>query len=125
MGGMALAEVFEKVAGPDAPVEFRAYDGSTSGTAGAPVRITVRSPVATSYLAQAPGSLGLARAYVSGHIDVDGDMHTALTRMTQAQQAHLDVAERLRLLAELGGPRLLFPRVPPPPQEMRAGRRWL
>jgi hypothetical protein len=60
--------------GPDAPVEFRAYDGSTSGTAGAPVRITVRSPVAVSYLAQAPGSLGLARAYVSGHLDVDGDM---------------------------------------------------
>ena len=83
---MALAEVFEKVAGPDAPVEFRAYDGSTAGIAGAPVRITVRSPVAVSYLAQAPGSLGLARAYVSGHIDVDGDMYTALARLTQAQQ---------------------------------------
>ena len=25
---MALAEVFEALAGPDAPVEFRAYDGS-------------------------------------------------------------------------------------------------
>ena len=87
MGGMALAEVFEKVAGPDAPVEFRAYDGSTSGTAGAPVRITVRSPVAVSYLAQAPGTLGLARAYVSGHIDVDGDMYTALARMTRSRAA--------------------------------------
>ena len=43
---MTLAEVFENMVGPDAPVEFRAYDGSTSGTAGAPVRITVRSPVA-------------------------------------------------------------------------------
>ena len=53
---MALADVFEKIAGPDAPVEFRAYDGSTSGTAGAPVRITIRSPVATSYLAQAAAS---------------------------------------------------------------------
>src|SRR5215472_9576653 len=116
MGGMALAEVFEKVARPDAPVEFRAYDGSTSGTAGAPVRITVRSPVAVSYLAQAPGSLGLARAYVSGHIDVDGDMYTALARLTQAQQMS-GVSERLRLLGQLGGPKLLFPRVPPPPQE--------
>src|SRR5262245_29978018 len=90
MGGMALAEVFEKVAGPDGPVEFRAYDGSTSGTAGAPVRITVRSPVALSYLAQAPGSLGLARAYISGHIDVDGDMYTALARLTQVQQMQGD-----------------------------------
>jgi len=122
---MALAEVFEKVAGPDAPVEFKAYDGSTSGTAGAPVRITVRSPLAVSYLAQAPGSLGLARAYVSGHIDVDGDMYTALARMTQAQQVQFGVAERLQLLNQLGGPKLLFPRVPPPPQEVRIRRRWV
>src|SRR5215475_13501023 len=124
MGGMALAEVFEKVAGPDAPVEFRAYDGSTSGTAGAPVQITVRSPVALSYLAQAPGSLGLARAYISGHIDVDGDMYTALARLTQVQQMQ-GMSERLRLLGQLGGPKLLFPRVPPPPQEMPVTRRWL
>jgi cyclopropane-fatty-acyl-phospholipid synthase len=125
MTAMALAEVFEKVAGPDAPVEFKAYDGSTSGTAGAPVRITVRSPLAVSYLAQAPGSLGLARAYVSGHIDVDGDMYTALARMTQAQQVQFGVAERLQLLNQLGGPKLLFPRVPPPPQEVRIRRRWV
>jgi len=125
MTGMALAEVFEKVAGPDAPVEFRAYDGSVSGTAGAPVRITVRSPVAASYLAQAPGSLGLARAYVSGHIDVDGDMYTALARMAEIGQVHLSVPERLSLLGQLGGPKLLFPRVPPPPQEVRVNRRWL
>jgi cyclopropane-fatty-acyl-phospholipid synthase len=125
MAGMALADVFEKIAGPDAPVEFRAYDGSSSGPPGAPVRITIRSPVAASYLAQAPGSLGLARAYVSGHIDVDGDMYTALARMAQAQQVKLDVAERLRLLSELGGPKLLFPRVPPPSQEVRIRRRWL
>jgi cyclopropane-fatty-acyl-phospholipid synthase len=125
MAGMALADVFEKVAGPDAPMEFRAYDGSTSGTPGAPVRITVRSPVAVSYLAQAPGSLGLARAYVSGHIDVDGDMHTALARMAQAQQAKPGTRERLRMLASLGGPKMLFPRVPPPPQEVRVRRRWV
>ena len=125
MSGMALAAVFEKVAGPDAPVEFRAYDGSTSGTTGAPVQITVRSPVAVSYLAQAPGSLGLARAYVSGHLDVNGDMYTALARIMPAQQTQLGLPERLRLLNELGGPKLLFPRVPPPAQEVRVGRRWL
>ena len=122
---MALADVFEKLAGPDAPVEFRAYDGSASGASGADVRITIRSPVATSYLAQAPGSLGLARAYVSGHIDVDGDMYTALKRMAQAQTTQLDLGERLRLLAELGGPKLLFPRLAPPAQEVRIRRRWL
>jgi cyclopropane-fatty-acyl-phospholipid synthase len=122
---MALAEVFEQVAGPDAPVEFHAYDGSSAGPPGAPIRITVRSRVAVSYLAQALGPLGLARAYVSGHLDVEGDMYTALARMTSAQQAQLDLPGRLRLLAQLGGPRLLFPRRAPPPQEVRVRSRWI
>ncbi len=106
---MALAQVFETIAGPDAPVEFAAYDGSRAGAPGSPVRITVRSPVAVSYLAQAPGALGLARAYVSGHLDVDGDMYTALARMAKAQTMNIDLSERLRLLRELGGPKLLLP----------------
>jgi cyclopropane-fatty-acyl-phospholipid synthase len=122
---MALADVFQRVAGPDAPVEFRAYDGSKAGTESAPVRITVRSPTAVSYLAQAPGGLGLARAYVSGHLDVEGDMYAALARMASAQRIDLDFSERLRVLRELGGPRVLLPRVPPPPQEVRVNRRWL
>ena len=122
---MALADVFERIAGPDAPVEFRAYDGSVAGAGDAPIRITVRSPVAVSYLAQAPGSLGLARAYVSGHLDVEGDMYTALARMLQAQEVSVTASDRLRLLRELGGPKLLFPRIPPPPQEVRVNRRWL
>src|SRR5487761_408441 len=122
---MALAEVFEAIAGPDAPAEFEAYDGSRAGAPGSPVKITVRSPVAVSYLAQAPGLLGLARAYVSGHLDVDGDMYTALARITPAQQVQLGMTGRLRLLGQLGGPRLLFPRVPPPPQEVRVSRRWV
>ena len=122
---MALAEVFERIAGPDAPVEFRAYDGSRAGAEGSPVRITVRSPVAVSYLAQAPGVLGLARAYVSGHIDLDGDMYTALARMTSIQRSDLSAAERLQLLRQLGGPRVLLPRIPPPPQEVRTRRRPL
>jgi cyclopropane-fatty-acyl-phospholipid synthase len=122
---MALADVFERIAGPDAPVEFRAYDGSRAGTPDAPVRITVRSPVAVSYLAQSPGSLGLARAYVSGHLDVDGDMYTALRRMIQAQESSMSTAGKLKLLRELGGPRLLLPRIPPPAQEVRVNRRWL
>src|SRR5579872_2232245 len=122
---MALAEVFEAFAGPDAPVEFTAYDGSHAGTAGSPVKITVRSPVAVAYLAQAPGALGLARAYVAGQLDVEGDMYEALARMTKAQSMSLTLAEKLRLLQALGGPKLLLHRMPPPPQEVTQTNRWL
>ena len=48
---MALAEVFERVAGPDAPVEFQAFDGSSAGAADSPIKIAVKSPTAVSYLA--------------------------------------------------------------------------
>src|SRR5215470_315277 len=122
---MALAEIFEAAAGPDAAVEFRAYDGSVAGTPDSDVTITVRSPIAVSYLAQAPGALGLARAYVSGHLDVDGDMYTALSRLSRALRTHLSWAERIKLLGALGGPRVLIPPIPPPPQEVRANRRLL
>ena len=122
---MSLAEVFEGVMGPDAPVEFAAYDGSRAGAPGSPVKLTVRSPVAVSYLAQAPGALGLARAYVSGHLDVDGDMYQALSRMSNAQRLDVSLVDRLRLLQALGGPKLLINRVPPPPQEVTQHRRWL
>src|SRR3974377_655179 len=122
---MALAEVFEAFAGPDAPVEFAAYDGSHAGTAGSPVKITVRSPVAVAYLAQAPGALGLARAYVAGQVDMGGYMYETLSRMTRAQSISLSLAEKLRLLQALGGPKLLLHRMPPPPQEVRVNRRWL
>jgi cyclopropane-fatty-acyl-phospholipid synthase len=122
---MALAEVFEAIAGPDAPVEFKAYDGSTAGSPDAPIKLTVRSPVAVSYLAQAPGALGLARAYVSGHLDVEGNMFTALSRLSRAQESHVGWADRLKLLQELGGPKVLLPRIPPPPQEVVPNRRWM
>ena len=121
---MALAEVFEAFAGPDTPVEFTAYDGSHSGKEGSDVKVTVRSPVAVAYLAQAPGELGLARAYVAGHLDIDGDMYEALVRMRRAQSISLGVGEKLRLLRALGGPKLLLHRIPPPPQEVSVHRRW-
>ena len=122
---MALAEVFEAIAGPDAPVEFHAYDGSRAGAPDSAVKITVRSPIAVSYLAQAPGALGLARAYVSGHLDVDGDMYTALSRLSKAQNMNMGWADRVKLLRALGGPKLLLPRIPPPAQEVRVNSRRL
>ena len=88
-------------------------------------QVTVRSPIAVSYLAQAPGALGLARAYVSGHLDVDGDMYTLLSRLSRAQDMNMRWADRVKLLQSLGGPKLLLPRIPPPPQEVRMNSRRL
>lgn len=123
---MALAEAFERVAGADAPVEFTAYDGSGAGQPGTPpVKIAIKSPVAVSYLAHSPGALGLARAYVTGNLDVDGDMYTALSRLSGVQRMQFGLAEKLSILNGLGGPSVLLKRVAPPPQEVRVSRSWL
>ena len=122
---MALAQIFENFVGPDAPVEFLAYDGSRAGAEDSPVRITVRSPAAVAYLAQAPGALGLARAYVSGHLDVDGDMYTVLARLSNAQTMDVGLPERIQLFRDLGGPKVLIPRLAPPPQEVQISSRLL
>ncbi|MEU9833921.1 cyclopropane-fatty-acyl-phospholipid synthase family protein [Streptosporangium sp. NPDC048047] len=115
---MKLAEIFEKVVGPEANVRLTAYDGSKAGPASADLAIDIRSPIAVAYLAQAPGELGLARAYVSGHLDVHGDMYTLLSRMWSITLDDIPASEKVAAVRALGLKPLLM-RVPPPPQEVR------
>jgi len=124
---MTLAKVFERVThGEDVPVEFAAYDGSRAGRPDADVRVEIRSPYAVSYLVRSPGLLGLARAYVAGHIEVHGDMYTTLSRLSQTLHG-LSLADRLKVLASIVDDPLLraaaATRVEPPAVEVRgAGR---
>ncbi|GAB1821539.1 class I SAM-dependent methyltransferase [Herbidospora sp. RD11066] len=115
---MTLAEIFEKVVGTGAGIEFHAYDGSKAGPSMADIRLEVKSPVAVAYLAQAPGEMGLARAYVSGHLDVHGDMYDLLDRMWSITLHDLPLTEKLAAIRALG-PKPLLMRVPLPPQEVR------
>ncbi|MEU4834711.1 class I SAM-dependent methyltransferase [Streptosporangium sp. NPDC023615] len=116
---MLLAEIFEKVMGPEADVRFIAYDGSKAGPDGADITVEVKTPAAVAYLAQAPGELGLARAYVSGHLDVHGDMYTLLSRMWALTVNDIPAKEKLAAIRALGV-RPLLTRMPPPPQEVRS-----
>jgi cyclopropane-fatty-acyl-phospholipid synthase len=119
---MQLAEVFDRVTGSRTGIEFRGYDGSRSGPLDAPVSVEIRSPRALSYIVQARNDLGLARAYVSGELEVHGDLHHALRRLWRVNDGKVPWRERLRVLRAVGL-RALRP-VEPPPQEMRArGRR--
>ncbi|MEV4564017.1 cyclopropane-fatty-acyl-phospholipid synthase family protein [Nonomuraea sp. NPDC049419] len=115
---MALASIFEKIVGSDANIAFMAYDGSKAGPDGADLAIEVKSPIAVAHLAHAPGELGLARAYISGHLDVHGDMYTLLDRMWNITTNDLTTSEKIAAVKSLGVKPLLM-RVPPPPQEMR------
>jgi Cyclopropane fatty acid synthase and related methyltransferases len=69
-------------AGLDLPVRLRAWDGSEAGPLNPwrPV-LVVRSPRALQRILWRPGELGLARAYVSGDLDVEGDLTDGLRRV--------------------------------------------
>jgi cyclopropane-fatty-acyl-phospholipid synthase len=120
---MGHAEVLARLLGDDqGGVAVRVFDGSRAGPADAAVVIDVRSPRALSYIATAPGDLGLARAYVTGALEVEGDLYAALAHLARLD-LELPLRARLRLLRELGGIRLLR-RPPRPEQEVRLrGRR--
>jgi cyclopropane-fatty-acyl-phospholipid synthase len=120
---MRRADVLVRLLGDDrSPVALRVFDGSRAGPADAPVAIDIRSPRALSYLVTAPGDLGLGRAYVTGEVEVDGDLYTALASLARLD-LELPLRARLRLLRDLGGVRLLR-RPPRPEQEVRLrGRR--
>ncbi|MEW1660826.1 cyclopropane-fatty-acyl-phospholipid synthase family protein [Streptomyces sp. NPDC093707] len=79
MAGAAgrLTKLAEEVLGAPLPVRIRAWDASESGPPGAPV-LVIRNRRALRRLLFKPSELGLARAWVAGDIDVDGDLYTAL-----------------------------------------------
>ncbi|MEV4329931.1 cyclopropane-fatty-acyl-phospholipid synthase family protein [Streptomyces sp. NPDC049597] len=78
---LRLTTLAEEVLGAPLPVRIRAWDGSESGPPGAPV-LVVRHRRALRRLLWRPGELGLARAWVAGEIDVDGNLYEALDRLS-------------------------------------------
>ena len=111
-----LAALVSDVAGIDLPVRVRAWDGSEAGPPDGPVLI-VRSRRALRRLLWAPGEMGLARAYVTGDLDVEGDLADGLRRAwaiggARSSSARLGQRQKVKaaaLAARLGA-------VGPPPK---------
>jgi cyclopropane-fatty-acyl-phospholipid synthase len=111
------------------PWRLHAWDGSSAGPAGAPV-LTVRSPEAVRRLIWAPGELGLARAYVSGDIEIEGDIFATLEALSpvsrQASSATFSrptAREWLTLARTAAALGAVGPPPAPPPEEFPRARR--
>ncbi|MGP3971805.1 class I SAM-dependent methyltransferase [Streptomyces sp. 6N223] len=127
-----LAALAERLLGAPLPVRLRAWDGSEAGppgergAGGGPV-VVVRHPRALRRLVFRPGELGLARAWVAGEIDIEGDLYAALDALAEhlwerdpgrpPAGAGAALAAARELLA-LAGPAAVVP-PPPPREEMR------
>ena len=73
-----MAALLKAHAGLD--LRLRAWDGSEAGPEKAPV-VALRSPRALQRILWRPGELGLARAYVSGDLDIEGDLTDGLRQV--------------------------------------------
>ncbi|WP_420034028.1 class I SAM-dependent methyltransferase [Streptomyces sp. cg28] len=125
-----LKNLAEQLLGTELPVRLRAWDGSEAGPPDAPA-LVVRHRRALRRLLWKPGELGLARAWVAGELDVEGDLYEALDAMAGLIWEHDDEAPRrsltealrdpsvragVRELVKLAGP---YPPPAPPAEEMR------
>ncbi|HET7386604.1 MAG TPA: cyclopropane-fatty-acyl-phospholipid synthase family protein [Nocardioidaceae bacterium] len=128
--GTGVAEQLAAVAAPlfagRLPVRIRAWDGSVAGPADAPT-VVVNHPAALRRLVYHPGELGLAQAYVTKEIDVEGDLLEGFRRVWAAVRDHgaskpglAALRDGLRTAARLGA--LGRPPAPPASQARLRGR---
>ncbi|WCD97387.1 cyclopropane-fatty-acyl-phospholipid synthase [Streptomyces sp. HUAS 31] len=126
-----LKSLLEQLLGVPLPVRIRAWDGSQAGPPGAPT-LVVRNRRAVRRLLFKPGELGLARAWVAGDLEIEGDLYAALDLLAglvwergedarSLAQALRDpeVRAAVRGLVRLGG--VPLPPAPPPEEVRRPG----
>jgi cyclopropane-fatty-acyl-phospholipid synthase len=115
----AIAPLLRRLFAQGLPVRFAFWDGSTLGPDDGPGTVLVRSPDAIARMLWAPGELGIARAYVTGELEMDGDVFGVLRSLHTAAIPDLKVgvrlpAEALRAAHRLG---VLGRPLPPPTVE--------
>ncbi|MET9910192.1 cyclopropane-fatty-acyl-phospholipid synthase family protein [Streptomyces sp. NPDC006476] len=79
---LRLKSLVEQLLGVPLPVRIRAWDGSQAGPPDAPA-LVVRNRRAVRRLLWKPGELGLARAWVAGDLEIEGDLYQALDLMAE------------------------------------------
>lgn len=129
-GRLTLAEILELFAdGNELPVKFTAYDGSSAGPDDAELGLELNSPRGTTYLTTAPGDLGIARAYVSGDLELrgvhPGDPYPLLRTIADELELKRPSARVLAHIVRSIGLQHLKPIAPPPQEAMPKWRRMV
>ncbi len=121
---MPIADAVDTMLAGGLPVRFTAYDGSTAGPADSEIGLNLKTPRGLSYLMTAPGDLGMARAYVTGDLEIEGvhpgDPYRALLYLQDNLTFRRPgAAEAVTVLRGLGVSTL---KPPTPPAEERVPR---
>lgn len=73
------------------PIRIDFWDGSSLGPSDSDYALIVNSADALKHLMWAPGELGLARAFVAGHIDSQGDVVELITLLSHSDTTFANV----------------------------------
>jgi cyclopropane-fatty-acyl-phospholipid synthase len=114
-----LKALLENLMQAPVPIRLRAWDGSEAGPADTPT-LVVRHRRALRRLMWQPDELGLARAYVAGELDVQGDLYEALTRTAALiwRAPDVDGVPVRAVAGDLLRLGIVGPRPKPPPEEI-------
>jgi cyclopropane-fatty-acyl-phospholipid synthase len=125
-----VAPLVTSTLGGEVPIRVTCWDGSTVGPSSSSLHLVIRNRRALRRIMWAPNELGFARAYVSGDIDVEGDLVAGLQEMDRladpargpgvtidaaTKKAIIRAAVRLRLIG--------LPPSPPPEEAKLRGHR--
>ncbi len=126
-GKLTLAEVLESFSSGRLPLKFEAYDGSSAGPEDAELGLNLLTPRGTTYLATAPGDLGLARAYVAGDLAAlgvhPGDPYELIKALGDKVEFKRPPLRVLANIVRSIGFEHLLPIAPPPQEALPKWRR--
>lgn len=122
----AIAEAARPIFGRELPVRLHCWDGSVTGSTRGPV-VHLRSPEALRHIVWSPGELGFARAYVTGVLDLEGDLADSLAlsfeEARRAREALGGLRRSPRTWAKIVSTLARLGALRPPPQPPRSEAR--
>jgi cyclopropane-fatty-acyl-phospholipid synthase len=131
---MTVADIVQPLVhaalGEDVAIKVRCWDGSEVGPSDATLLLRIENRRALRRLLWSPNELGFARAYVSGDIQIEGDVFAGLDEVARAAVPEqgpgvvVDGATKRALVKAAFRLGIIGLPPPPPPEEARvAGRR--
>ncbi|MGH8479144.1 MAG: class I SAM-dependent methyltransferase [Gammaproteobacteria bacterium] len=114
---MLIQELVEDLLGADLPIGIRAYDGTRMGPPNPSATLVIHSKNALRRIVTRPGELGFARSYVTGEVEIEGDIFDFIALQSRLPQVQLNLRQVWKGLKILGL-RNLWP-LAPPPEEAR------